>query len=70
MDGWLRGYDFYLNLDPATSDDNIILEGWMVGTGIYGTYAYYGIDGGPEPIGTYFAIKVPSPPVTAGGPAP
>ncbi len=70
ISGRLTGFDFSLNLDPWTSDENIILRGRMFGAYVSGDWAFLGFGGGPEYLGAFVAVKAAPPPGTADGPAP
>jgi len=59
--GELAGYDFFLNLDPRTSDDYLILRGRMIGTFLSGIWARQSMGPGEEPMETFVAVKEASP---------
>ena len=57
--GRLTGHDLYLELDPATADENPVIQGCMIGGYLSGIWAYHGnATGGGEPEGTFVAVKV------------
>ncbi|PYL69939.1 MAG: hypothetical protein DMF28_01375 [Verrucomicrobia bacterium] len=54
--GSLTGYDLLVGLNPRASDDNIVLQGRMIGTNWTGTWEYWGLSG-VEPGGKVELVK-------------